>query len=118
MTDQRLLAEHVVTPGGVLHSAMIIISDGSISEIRPHDDQLGSDDAERIEGWLVPGFVDTHCHGGGGRLRDHRSRGEALAARDFHRAHGSTSILTSLVADEIGILVAQLGTLSGLVAAR
>ena len=35
MTDQRLLAEHVVTPGGVLHSAMIIISDGSISEIRP-----------------------------------------------------------------------------------
>ncbi len=39
-----------------------------------------------------------------------------MAARDFHRAHGSTSILASLVADEIGTLVAQLGTLSGLVA--
>ena len=116
MTDQRLLAEHVVTPGGVLRSAMIIISDGSISEIRPHDDQLGSDNAERIEGWFVPGFVDTHCHGGGGHDFATTDPAEALAARDFHRAHGSTSTLTSLVADEIGILVAQLGTLSGLVA--
>jgi N-acetylglucosamine-6-phosphate deacetylase len=116
MTDQRLLAEHVVTPGGVLHSAMIIISDGSISDIRPHDDQLGSGNAERIEGWFVPGFVDTHCHGGGGHDFATIDPAEALAARDFHRAHGSTSILTSLVADEIGILVAQLGTLSGLVA--
>ena len=116
MTDQRLLAEHVVTPGGVLRSAMIIISDGSISEIRPHGDQLGSDNAERIEGWFVPGFVDTHCHGGGGHDFATTDPAEALAARDFHRAHGSTSTLTSLVADEIGILVAQLGTLSGLVA--
>ena len=34
----------------------------------------------------------------------------------FIAAHGSTSILTSLVADEIETLLAQLGTLSALVA--
>ena len=90
MTEHRLLADHVVHPGGVLHSAMIIISDGSISEIRPQvDDQRGSDNVERVAGWVVPGFVDTHCHGGGGHDFATTDPREALAARDFHRGHGS-----------------------------
>ena len=117
MTDHRLLADHVVTPRGVLDSAMIIISDGSISEIHERaDDQPGTDDAERVAGWVVPGFVDTHCHGGGGHDFATTDAREALAARDFHRGHGSTSILASLVADQLDTLLAQLGTLSRLVA--
>jgi N-acetylglucosamine-6-phosphate deacetylase len=117
MSDHRLLVDYVVTPGGVLDFALIIISSGSISDIRPRaDDQRGIDDAERVAGWVVPGFVDTHCHGGGGHDFATTDARQALAARDFHRRHGSTSILASLVADEIDTLGAQLGTLSGLVA--
>ena len=107
MTEHRLLADHVVTPGGVLHSAVIIISDGSISGIRPQvDDQRGSDNAERVAGWVIPGFVDTHCHGGGGHDFATTDPQEALAARDLHRDHGTTSILASLITDEVDILTA------------
>ena len=101
----------------MLHSAVIIISDGLISGIRPQvDDQRGSDNAERVAGWVIPGFVDTHCHGGGGHDFATTDPQEALAARDLHRAHGTTSILASLITDEVDILTEQVGTLRELVA--
>jgi N-acetylglucosamine-6-phosphate deacetylase len=44
---------------------------------------------------LVPGFVDVHVHGGGGASFP---GGDALRAIAFHRAHGTTTTLASLVA--------------------
>jgi N-acetylglucosamine-6-phosphate deacetylase len=45
---------------------------------------------------LTPGFVDLHGHGGGGHSYDDGP--EAIrAARDLHRAHGTTRALVSLV---------------------
>jgi N-acetylglucosamine-6-phosphate deacetylase len=46
---------------------------------------------------IVPGFVDLHCHGGGGHTF---TQGDAVAARaaaDFHLRHGTTTMLASLV---------------------
>lgn len=45
---------------------------------------------------LTPGFVDLHGHGGGGHSYDDGP--EAIrAARDLHRAHGTTRAVVSLV---------------------
>ncbi len=113
MTDRPLLIERLVTPQGVLASATMIISDDVISKIMTDDHSSTS--AERVNGWVVPGFVDTHCHGGGGHDFATTSVDEALGARDFHRAHGSTSIVASLVADELDVLAVQVATLARLV---
>jgi N-acetylglucosamine-6-phosphate deacetylase len=46
---------------------------------------------------IVPGFVDLHCHGGGGHTF---TTGDAAAAREaaaFHLRHGTTTMLASLV---------------------
>jgi len=47
---------------------------------------------------LVPGFVDVHVHGGAGAAFPGGDAEEALRAVAFHRAHGTTTTLASLVA--------------------
>ena len=46
--------------------------------------------------WLVPGFIDLHCHGGGGYAFDDGAHaiGRALAV---HHRHGTTRLVLSLV---------------------
>lgn len=63
--------------------------------------------------WLVPGFIDLHMHGGGGH--DVTAGIEAMAdAVAFHRAHGTTRTLVSLVAAPLDRLVEQLGWIADL----
>lgn len=65
--------------------------------------------------WLVPGFIDLHCHGGGGHSFD--AGAEAIsAALAVHRAHGTTRSLVSLVANPLSSLKASLETIAALVA--
>jgi N-acetylglucosamine-6-phosphate deacetylase len=46
---------------------------------------------------LVPGFVDVHVHGGAGAAFPGGDAEGALRAVAFHRAHGTTTTLASLV---------------------
>lgn len=47
---------------------------------------------------LVPGFVDMHVHGGAGAAFPDGDTEAALRAVRFHRAHGTTTMVASLVA--------------------
>ncbi len=47
---------------------------------------------------LVPGFVDVHVHGGAGAAFPGGNAEEVRRAVAFHRAHGTTTTLASLVA--------------------
>ena len=46
---------------------------------------------------IVPGFVDLHCHGGGGYTFTTGDPAAARAAAAFHLRHGTTTLLASLV---------------------
>jgi N-acetylglucosamine-6-phosphate deacetylase len=46
---------------------------------------------------IVPGFVDIHCHGGGGHTFTTGDPEPARAAAGFHLRHGTTTVLASLV---------------------
>lgn len=46
---------------------------------------------------VVPGFVDMHVHGGGGASYTDGSLADIERAAAFHRGHGTTSTLASLV---------------------
>jgi len=46
---------------------------------------------------IVPGFVDLHCHGGGGHTFTQGDATAARAAAAFHLRHGTTTMLASLV---------------------
>lgn len=64
---------------------------------------------------LVPGFVDLHVHGGGGASAPTGDPDQAMAALAFHRAHGTTTSLASLVSDTPAALDRAVAALSGLV---
>jgi len=108
-----LAGGRIVTPGGVL-------SPGWIRLAGPLIDAVGSGDARDqpaldLRGqWVLPGFVDMHVHGGGGASFTEGTSGEARKAAEFHRAHGSTSMLASLVTAPLAELEARAAMLAGL----
>lgn len=90
-----LAGGRIVTPSTVLEPGWVEIRDGVVVDVgagsppsAPTTDLGGA--------WLVPGFVDVHVHGGGAHDMA-RSAEDMAAAVQFHRAHGTTSTLVSLV---------------------
>jgi N-acetylglucosamine-6-phosphate deacetylase len=122
-TATRLVADHVATGAGVLDRPTVVVEHGRVAEIVPAGadrptapERYGPPTAvEHLDGWLVPGFVDTHCHGGGGADFATTDPDEACRAAAFHLAHGTTSTFASLVTASAESLAAQLGTLAPLV---
>jgi N-acetylglucosamine-6-phosphate deacetylase len=55
------------------------------------------DRAGRSDDIVVPGFVDLHCHGGGGHTFTTGDAEAAAGAAAFHLGHGTTTMLASLV---------------------
>jgi N-acetylglucosamine-6-phosphate deacetylase len=93
---QLLGGGRVVTPEGVLSEGWVSVSDGRIAEVsgaRPNSDTPIVD----LHGaWLLPGYIDLHMHGGGGHnVSDSLHAMEEAVA--FHRTHGTTATLVSLV---------------------
>ena len=91
-----LAADTVVTPtavgpGWVELAGSRIASAGRGAPPRSADVDLG-------DAVLVPGFVDMHVHGGAGAAFPDGDPEQALQAVRFHRAHGSTTMMASLVA--------------------
>ncbi len=66
--------------------------------------------------WLVPGFIDLHCHGGCGFSFD-AGAADITAALATHRAHGTTRSVISLVANPIASLESSLGAIADLASA-
>ena len=103
-------ARQIVTSHGMLDNAWLRIDNGHIVEIRTDDAPA---DATQVAGTLIPGFVDIHCHGGGGYSFDDAHN--ASKAADFHLAHGTTSLVASLVSASIDEQVRLLQELEPLV---
>lgn len=68
-----------------------------------------------VDGTLIPGFVDIHCHGGAGFYFSDTNIENVKTAREMHRSHGTTTLLASLVTEPIGILEEQIRRLAPLV---
>jgi N-acetylglucosamine-6-phosphate deacetylase len=74
--------------------------------------------------WLTPGFIDVHCHGGGGAAFDDVASAEGdagaagheavRAALAVHHAHGTTRAALSLVTASQGDLEARVAAIARL----
>jgi len=62
----------------------------------------------RYEGILIPGFVDIHCHGGGGKYFASLTDSEISQVIATHRAGGTVAGLASLVTEPIPNLISQI----------
>ena len=108
MTGRELLR-----PGWIEVSGSGIAAVGAGEPPSPADRYLPS-------ATVVPGFVDTHVHGGGGASFS-SGAAETAAAVALHRRHGTTALIASLVSEAPDDLLRQIRGLaddvrSGLIA--
>ena len=105
-------ADHVVTPSGWLAPGWLRIAGGRIAAMG--EGELPEPAAYRVR-WALPGFIDMHVHGGGGASFTEGGPDDVRRAAAFHRGHGTTSLLASLVTaplDELERRVAMLADLA------
>ncbi|MEB3069926.1 N-acetylglucosamine-6-phosphate deacetylase [[Mycobacterium] vasticus] len=100
-----ITAGTVVLDGRVHRPGWLAVDDGRITDCGSGPVRA---DADLGEATVVPGFVDLHCHGGGGvSYADDPDRAAAL-----HAAHGTTGGLASLVTADPATLLAQVRALA------
>ena len=88
----------VVTPAGVREAGWVRIAGDRISGVGSGPPPPDAPKCHELGGrWLVPGFIDLHVHGGGGHAMLTSDPAEIRSAASFHRAHGTTRSLASIV---------------------
>lgn len=112
-----LQGARVVTPWGVLDDGWVRVVDGRIDGVGDGAAPSGHELRELPGGWLVPGYIDLHMHGGGGHDVT-RSVEDMAAAVAFHLRFGTTRTQVSLVTAPTADLVAQLGWVAELAEQR
>lgn len=104
-----LTASEVLTGSQLLRPGWIDVDVGVVTAIgagpapRPADHDLG-------QTTVVPGFVDTHVHGGGGG--SFSVADQTANAVELHRRHGTTTLIASLVTESPVDLLRQVTELS------
>ena len=77
----------------MLKNAFLSVENGKIVYIG--NDKPEGKITEFTEGYIVPGFIDIHCHAGGKYTTDEDPR----AVAEYHLAHGTTSMLLTFYRD-------------------
>ena len=112
-----LSGARVVTPTGVIADGWVQVEAGVItavgSGLPPGGGGGGCVDLGGA--WLLPGYIDLHVHGGGGHDAS-ASQADLAAAVAFHRSHGTTRTLVSLMTAPLPVLAEQLGWIADRVA--
>ncbi|GAA3401775.1 N-acetylglucosamine-6-phosphate deacetylase [Paenibacillus hodogayensis] len=92
ITNATIVTEHEVIEGG-----HIVLSGGTIEAIGrgPAAADSAAETIDAAGGWVLPGFVDVHVHGGYGADFMDASRESLDTITKFHGGNGTTSIVAT-----------------------
>ena len=119
----RALRGRVVTPDHIIDDGAVVLSGSHIAWVGPADQAARAGFADAVEqaqaapegGYLLPGLVDVHCHGGGGESFPNAETAEqAMVSVLEHRRFGTTSLVASCVTAAPEVLRARTRVLAGL----
>lgn len=116
-TPTVLRGGRIVTETSVLADGWLTVRDQVIERIgtgQP-DERSDTEPVDLAGAWVLPGFVDLHCHGGGGVSYSECDPERLATAVAAHRRHGTTTTMASLVSSTIPNLVDQISMLRDLV---
>jgi N-acetylglucosamine-6-phosphate deacetylase len=102
-----------VDADGIVEHAWVLFTGPTVTATGTGDAPHADDVVDGAGGWLTPGFLDLHVHGGGGASFDDGAD-SIRAAVALHRAHGTTRTLVSLVAqplDRLEVALAEIAEL-------
>lgn len=107
----------ILTEQGWLHDATISIKDNKIEHIGPCPDDIDSHNiVDAAGGYIIPGGIDTHIHGGGGHDFMEGTEEAFRTAIEAHMRHGTTAIYPTLAASSTEIIEQAVATTERLMA--
>lgn len=116
----RVLRGRVVTPTAVVDDGVVAYAGDRITWVgtaasAPGELREAVAAAPRTDGYVLPGLVDLHCHGGGGAsIPDAEDADTVRTAVAEHLRHGTTSLVASLVTAPPDVLRARTAVLADL----
>ena len=115
----QIINGKIHTPQGWLKNGSVIISDNKILEVSNCDlAVVGAKIVDARGMYIVPGGVEIHVHGGGGRDFMEGTEDAFRAAVDAHMQHGTTSIFPTLSSSSIPMIKAAAATTEKLMAEK
>ncbi|MBR1889093.1 MAG: N-acetylglucosamine-6-phosphate deacetylase [Alloprevotella sp.] len=105
----------ILTPSGWLTDGSILVDGSRIVEVV--NTNLPIAEAERIDakgGAIVPGGIEQHCHGGGGRDFMEGTEEAFRVAIKAHMQHGTTAIFPTLSSSTMPMIYAAVETVENL----
>ena len=108
-----LTADRLVLPAGSVEPGWVETDGNRVTGAGGGAPPAAAD--RHLTGTVVPGFVDAHAHGGGGAAFTSGDPAEARTVLATHRAHGTTTMVASLVTDTTERLETSIRALAPLV---
>src|SRR3954449_9053225 len=108
------LAGRLVTTAGILDDGVLEVRhDGRIGYVGPASGWSGPP-PEPVD-TIAPGYVDIHCHGGGGHAVTSGDPAEVAEVAAHHLSRGTTTMLASLVSAAPSELVTAIKAIASVV---
>lgn len=99
---KQIVNGRILTPKGWLEGGSVIIEDNKIKAVSNIDLHIVNAEIIDAKGcYVVPGGIDLHTHGGGGRDFIEGSEDAFRAAINAHMKHGTTTIYPTLSSSTI-----------------
>lgn len=99
---KQIINGRILTPKGWLEGGSVIIEDNKIKAVSNIDLHIVNAEIIDAKGcYVVPGGIDLHTHGGGGRDFIEGSEDAFRAAVNAHMKHGTTTIYPTLSSSTI-----------------
>ena len=109
------LTGRLMAPAGIVDPGVLEIRhDGTIGYVGPASGWSGP--APEPVGLVAPGYIDIHCHGGGGHAVTSGDPAEVTAVAAHHLSRGTTTMLASLVSASAPELVASIAAVASVAA--
>ena len=90
----------IVTPERVIERGGLLIEDGVITYVG-QTEQAADEVIDAENGYLLPGFIDLHCHGGANLEFMDASVEEIGKIANFHLSHGTTTLYATTLSAEM-----------------
>lgn len=102
----QIINGRVFTPAGWVNDGSVLIEDTKIKRILNHSRVVeGVEKVIDAKGsYVLPGGIDLHVHGGGGRDFMEGTEEAFKVAVEAHRAHGTTSIFPTLSSSSVEMI--------------
>lgn len=102
---KQIINGRILTPQGWLEGGSVIVEDGKIAEVS--NNNFAIEGAEIIDAKgcdIVPGGIEMHVHGGGGRDFMEGEEEAFCVAVDAHMQYGTTSIFPTLSSSTVPMI--------------